>query len=98
MKLKSHSPKAETAAFESARHLALSAFKKTTVYTTLSPCPMCAGAMLFFGVSRVVIGENIHMTGQEEMLRRQGIEVQVLNCQESRSLMDRFLVDKGHLW
>ncbi|PON19976.1 cytidine and deoxycytidylate deaminase zinc-binding region [Trichoderma gamsii] len=88
----------ETAAFENAKHLPISAFKDSTIYTTLSPCPMCAGAMVFFGVRKVVIGENKNMAGREGYLRSHGIEVVVLGDERCERLLDDFIRNKPDIW
>ena len=56
----------------------------------MSPCPMCAGAIIHFGVKRVVIGENKSMTGREELMRSHGIEVSVLDDQECKDLVAEY--------
>ncbi|CAG9953764.1 unnamed protein product [Clonostachys rosea f. rosea IK726] len=88
----------ETSAFENAKNHPLAAFKDGTLYTTLSPCPMCAGAAVFFKVKKVVIGENKNMSGREEFLRQHGIEVVILNNQACDELMTDFITNKPHLW
>ncbi|TVY56829.1 Cytosine deaminase [Lachnellula cervina] len=87
-----------TSAFENAKHHPLAAFKNGTLYTTLSPCPMCAGAAIFFQVKRIVIGENKNMSGREEYLRQHGIEVIVLNDQVSTKLMTDFITNQPQIW
>ncbi|KAF2168162.1 hypothetical protein M409DRAFT_21607 [Zasmidium cellare ATCC 36951] len=81
----------ETAAFDSARTLDMKDFAGATIYTTLSPCPMCAGAMILFGIQKVVIGENTHMSGREELLRSHGMEVVVLDDQACKDVLDEFI-------
>lgn len=88
----------ETAAFEDASHLPLTAFKNATLYTTLSPCPMCAGAALFFKVKRVVIADNKNMGGSEEYLRSQGVEVIVINSEDCISMMADFIKMNPDKW
>lgn len=88
----------ETAAFDSARELDMKDFAGTTIYTTLSPCPMCAGAMILFGVKKVVIGENSHMSGREELLRSHGIEVVVLDDQDCKNVLDEFIQKWPKKW
>lgn len=88
----------ETAAFDSARDLDMKDFAGATLYTTLSPCPMCAGAMILFGIKKVVIGENEHMSGREEFLRSHGMEVVVLNDRECKGLMDEFIQKWPNKW
>ncbi|KAF1819977.1 cytosine deaminase [Dissoconium aciculare CBS 342.82] len=88
----------ETAAFDSARHLRNSDWKGATLYTTLSPCPMCAGAMVLFGIKKVVIAENSHMSGREEFLRSHGMEVVVLNDQKCVGLLNEFIEKYPEHW
>lgn len=68
------------------------------MYTTLSPCDMCTGACLLYGISRVVIGENSTFLGGEAYLRLRGVEVIVLNDAPSRELMERFISESPELW
>jgi cytosine deaminase len=91
-------PQGETAAFDSARHLRNSDWKGATLYTTLSPCPLCAGAMVLFGIKQVVIGENSHMSGREEFLRGHGMEVVVLDDQNCVKLLDEFIEKYPEHW
>src|SRR4051795_13023361 len=67
---------------ENAGRQTAAVYKQCTIYTTLSPCPMCTGAILLYGIPRVVIGENITFLGAEESLRAAGLEVQVLQDAE----------------
>lgn len=70
----------------------------TTLYTTLSPCMMCAGTIVQFGIPRVVIGENANFGGNEEFLRENGVEVIVADDKDCRDLMARFIAEKPALW
>lgn len=70
---------AETAAFEDSKSHKASDYLGATLYTTLSPCDMCAGACLLYNIKRVVIGENSTMSGREPYLKERGVEVVVLN-------------------
>jgi len=70
----------------------------TTLYNTLSPCPMCAGAIRHFGMPRVVVGENPHASGQEDTLRAAGVEVVVLDDARCRELVARLIADQPALW
>ncbi len=67
----------ETNALENAGRLPASAYRGATMYTTLSPCSMCTGAILLYGIGRVVIGENRTFLGEEDLLRSRGVEVVV---------------------
>ena len=68
------------------------------MYTTLSPCIMCTGACLLFGVSRVVIGENATFLGGEDLLKENAVEVVVLRNEECRRLMKKFAEDRPDVW
>lgn len=68
------------------------------MYTTLSPCDMCTGACLLYGISRVVIGENANFLGGEAYLRSRGVEVVVVGDARCRELMDKFIAEKPELW
>lgn len=73
-------------------------YKDTTLYTTLSPCMMCAGTIVQFKIPRVVIGENINFGGNEEFLRDRGVEVVLLDDPACKSLMKKFVEEKPDLW
>lgn len=68
------------------------------MYTTLSPCDMCTGACLLYGIARVVIAENKNFLGGEDYLRSRGVEVVVLGDKECTALMDKFIAEKPELW
>jgi cytosine/creatinine deaminase len=68
------------------------------MYTTLSPCDMCTGACLLYGIARVVIGENRNFLGGEAYLRQRGVEVLVVDDARCKELMDRFIGEKPELW
>lgn len=88
----------ETDALEKAGRLPASTYATATMYTTLSPCSMCTGAILLYGIPRVVIGENQTFLGSEELLRRSGVEVINLQSQRCIDLMTRFIADSPELW
>lgn len=88
----------EMDAFENAGRQAASVYKKCTLYTTLSPCPMCTGAILLYGIPKVVIGENTTFLGSEALLKENGVEVIVLNNQECIDMMNDFIKAKPELW
>lgn len=88
----------ETAALENAGRLPGSAYKGATMYTTLSPCPMCTGACLLYGVGRVVLGENKTFLGAEDWLVAKGVEVVNLESKECEQLMADFIREKPALW
>ena len=88
----------ETDALEEAGRLAASVYRRSTMYTTLSPCDMCTGAILLYGIPRVVIGENRTFLGGEDLLRSRGVEVVNLDSAECRSLMDEFIAAHPDIW
>lgn len=88
----------EMDALENAGRQTASVYKKCTLYTTLSPCSMCSGAILLYGIPRIVIGENKTFMGEEEHLKSRGVEVIVEDNQECKDLMERFIHDKPELW
>ena len=73
-------------------------YRDTTLYTSLSPCMMCTGTILQFGIPRVVIGENKNFGGNEECLRSKGVEVLIANDEDCIELMTRFINEKPELW
>ena len=75
-----------------------STYRDTTVYTSLSPCMMCSGTIVQFGIPRVVIGEAVNFGGNEDFLRARGVEVIVANDQDCIDLMDKFIKEKPELW
>ncbi|KAI1857841.1 hypothetical protein JX265_008637 [Neoarthrinium moseri] len=88
----------ETSALANAGNLHHSLYKGATMYTTLSPCDMCTGACLLFGISRVVIAENKNFVGGEAYLKQRGVEVVVLDHAECTELMERFIRERPELW
>ena len=73
-------------------------YKDTTLYTSLSPCMMCTGTIIQFGIPRVVVGENQTFGGNEEFLRSRGVEVVVVDDPDCIALMTRFIEEKPELW
>ncbi len=73
-------------------------YKDTAIYTTLSPCMMCSGTILQFGIPRVVIGENKTFGGNEEFLRSRGVEVLVVNDPDCIAMMEHFIKTQPQLW
>jgi cytosine deaminase len=88
----------ETDALEQAGRLSASAYRCATMYTTLSPCDMCSGAILLYGIPRVVMGENRTFVGGEDYLRSRGVEVVNLDSQECVELMAEFIAEHPELW
>jgi len=73
-------------------------YKNMTLYTSLSPCMMCSGTIIQFGIPRVVIGENVNFGGNEDFLRERGVEVIVAGDADCIALMSRFITEKPELW
>ncbi|AAM71830.1 MAG TPA: nucleoside deaminase [Chlorobaculum sp.] len=73
-------------------------YDTVTLYTTLSPCMMCAGAIVQFGIGRVVVGEDRNFKGNAGFLREHGVEVSLLDDEGCRSLMDAFIAERPDLW
>jgi cytosine deaminase len=88
----------ETNALENAGRLAASVYRRSTMYTTLSPCDMCSGSILLYGIPRVVIGENETFMGAEDHLRSRGVEVIVADDEECKALMHAFIDANPELW
>ncbi|OJJ03188.1 hypothetical protein ASPVEDRAFT_134246 [Aspergillus versicolor CBS 583.65] len=88
----------EISALENSGRLPASAYEGATMYTTLSPCDMCTGACILYKVKRVVIGENRNFVGGEEYLKSRGVEVVVLDNEECKQLMEKFIKEKPELW
>lgn len=88
----------EMDALEDAGRLTAAAYKKCTLYTTLSPCPMCTGAILLYGIPKIVIGENQTFMGSEALLKERGVEVVIMDSKECKDLMQKFIIDKPELW
>ncbi len=88
----------EMDALENAGRQPASVYAKCTIYTTLSPCSMCSGAILLYGIPTVVIGENQTFTGEEELLESRGVKVTVLQNLECIHLMREFIAANPGLW
>ena len=73
-------------------------YKDVTLYTTLSPCAMCSGAILLYGIPTVVIGENVSFMGEEALLIERGVDLSVLDDRDCRALMRDFMAEKPELW
>ena len=89
---------AEMDCLENAGRLKASDYKRATIYSTLSPCDMCSGAILLYGIKRVMIGENKTFKGPEEYVKSRGTEVEVLDNQECCSIMEKFIEASPELW
>ncbi|WP_121256393.1 nucleoside deaminase [Nocardioides ferulae] len=88
----------ETDCLENIGRLPASVYARSTMVTTLSPCDMCTGAILLYGIPRVVIGENRNFLGGEELLRRRGVEVVVLDDPDCVEMMGSFIAANPELW
>ncbi len=88
----------ETDALENAGRLPASVYARSTMYTTLSPCDMCTGAILLYGIPRVVMGENRTFVGGEDYLRARGVEVVNLDSDECVELMNAFIAAHPDIW
>jgi len=87
----------EMDALENAGRLKASVYKECTLYTTLSPCSMCSGTILLFGIPKIVIGENKTFMGEEELLKSRGVEITVVKDSECYDLMTKFIQEKPEL-
>jgi cytosine deaminase len=88
----------EMDAFENAGRQFAAVYRECVLYTTLSPCPMCSGAILLYGIPKVVVGENRSFMGEEELLRSRGVEVEVLQDETCIGLMRDFMAAHPTLW
>lgn len=88
----------EMDAFENAGRQPASVYHQAVLYTTLSPCAMCSGAILLYGIRRVVVGENKTFMGEEELLRSRGVTVEVLQDETCIGLMRDFIAAHPALW
>jgi cytosine deaminase len=88
----------EMDALENAGRQPASVYRESVLYTTLSPCSMCSGAILLYGIPRVVIGENRTFMGEEELLRSRGITVEVLQNEECIRFMSEFIQQNSTVW
>jgi cytosine deaminase len=88
----------EMDAFENAGRLPARTYRESVLYTTLSPCAMCSGAILLYGIPKVVIGENQTFMGEEDLLRSRGVVIEVLQDPACVDLMRRFIASKPDVW
>ena len=89
---------AEMAALEDAGRLTAADYRRSVLYSTLSPCSMCTGAVLLYGIPKVVVGENRTFQGPEELLRNQGVVVEVVDDPVCVDLMTTFIAEHPDLW
>jgi len=88
----------EMDALENAGRQPAAVYAESTIYTTLSPCAMCSGAILLYGIPTVVVGENVTFMGEEALLRSRGVDVRVLQDRECIAMMRGFIGEKPELW
>ncbi len=88
----------EMDALENAGRQSASLYREAVLYTTLSPCPMCSGAILLYGIRKVIVGENQTFMGDEELLRARGVQVDVVQDHTCVALMQQFIADQPQLW
>jgi cytosine deaminase len=89
---------AEMDALQNAGRQIAKVYKECTLYTTLSPCPMCSGAILLYKIPRVVIGETQTFLGEEKLLSERGVQIDIANSIECIELMQKFIKEKPELW
>jgi cytosine deaminase len=88
----------EMDALERAGRLSASVYRSSVLYTTLSPCAMCSGAILLYGIRRVVVGENLTFMGEEALLTSRGVHVEVVQDERCIRMMKRFIAERPGLW
>ncbi len=89
---------AEMDCLENAGRLPARDYRRAVLYSTLSPCDMCSGAILLYGIPRVVVGENQTFRGPEDYLRSRGVELEIVENEECRQLMRDFIASNPTLW
>lgn len=89
---------AEMDCIENAGRLTGEEYQKTTLYTTLSPCPMCSGAVLLYKIPRVVIGESLTLSGPEKLLEKNGVKVINLKMKECQDILDKYIQANPEQW
>jgi len=89
---------AEMDCLENAGRFSAAEYRKATLYSTLSPCDMCSGALLLYGIPKVIVGENHTFRGPEDYVLSRGVEVTVVDDKECRQLMQNFIRDNPELW
>ena len=89
---------AEMSCLENAGRLSARDYQRSVLYSTLSPCDMCSGAVLLYGIPKVVIGENQTFQGPEDYVRSRGVELEILNNTECIQLMRDFIAARPELW
>jgi cytosine deaminase len=88
----------EMDALENAGRQPAAVYRQCVIYTTLSPCAMCTGAILLYGIPKVIVGENRTFHGEEELLRSRGVEVTILQDDTCIAMMEHFIRERPELW
>lgn len=89
---------AEMDCLENAGRLSAKDYRRSVLFSTLSPCDMCSGAVLLYGIPKVIVGENTTFQGPEQYVRERGVDVKVLNDPECIAMMEKFIQDNPTLW
>ncbi len=89
---------AEMDALENAGRRSAAFYRECTLYTTLSPCAMCSGAVLLYGIPRLIVGEHETFMGEEALLSERGVQIEVLHDQHCIALMKEFISNRPQLW
>lgn len=88
----------EMDALENAGRQPANVYRESVLYTTLSPCPMCSGAIRLYGIPEVIIGENKTFLGDEDLLRKNGVKITILQNERCIQLMEQFIAEKPEEW
>lgn len=88
----------EMDALERAGRQPASIYRESVLYTTLSPCAMCSGAILLYGIRHVIVGENVTFMGEEDLLRSRGVRVEVVQDERCIAMMKKFIATHPELW
>jgi len=89
---------AEMDCLQNSGRITAAEYRRATLYSTLSPCDMCSGAVLLYGISKVVIGDNRTFQGPESYLQARGVELVIANDQRCYDLMQDFIINNAELW
>jgi len=89
---------AEMDAIENAGRLSAVEYRRCVLYSTLSPCDMCSGASLLYGIPKIVVGENQSFQGPEDYIRSRGVDLKVIGDQRCIALMRQFILEQPELW
>lgn len=89
---------AEMDCFENAGRIKAADYKKATLYSTLSPCDMCSGTALLYGIPKIIVGENKTFQGPEEYVRSRGVDLEIVDNRECIKLMEDFITENPQLW